>query len=99
MSNNEFKKYLENVFNIYIKKNENNFPAKKIIEIFLKMNNDYLKKYKKVENGEVKKFPQFNGKNINVFYNGVRRASNILDEESDKIDWIINKILEEQQLK
>ena len=99
MSNNEFKKYLENVFNIYIKKNENNFPAKKIIEIFLKMNDDYLKKYKRVENGEVKKFPQFNGKNINVFYNGVRRASNILDEESDKIDWIINKILDNKKSK
>jgi superfamily II DNA or RNA helicase len=99
MDDKDFKIYLSNVFNIYIKSSDKHFPDKKIVEIFLKMDNDYLKKYNKIENGEVKKFPQFNNKNTTVFYNGVRRASNIIDDDSEKINWIINKILDNKKSK
>ena len=63
------------------------------------MPESYLKIYENVEKGEVKKIPDFKNKNINVFYNGLRRASNIIDDKSPKIDWIIEKIMSEPKEK
>ena len=96
---NDLKQYVSNVFNIYTKPSEMYFPDKKIVEIFLKMDKKYLELYEKLENGEGNKFPQFNNKNISVFYNGVRRGSNIIDKKSLKVEWIINKILENKKSK
>lgn len=91
---NEFKKYVENLFNFYKKDVEksNDYPNKKIINIFLPMSKSYYKIYKDVEEGEVSKIPDFKDKNIQVFYNGLRRISNVIDNKSKKVDWIINKI-------
>ena len=89
--------YLKNILSFYTKDSTNedsNFPSKKINEIFLEMDSNYLKSYENIENGKVSQIPDFSGKNINVFYNGVRRASNIIDKKSPKIDWIKNKIVE-----
>ena len=89
--------YLKNILSFYTKDSTNkdsNFPSKKINEVFLEMNSDYLKSYENIEDGKVSQIPDFSGKNINVFYNGVRRASNIIDKKSPKIDWIKNKIVE-----
>lgn len=89
--------YLKNILSFYTKDSTNedsNFPSKKINEIFLEMDSNYLKSYEDIENGKVSQIPDFSGKNINVFYNGVRRASNIIDKKSPKIDWIKNKIVE-----
>lgn len=92
---NKLKKYLDNVFSFYIKENNDiNFPTKKIVEIYLKMDKSYLSMYSDIENGEANKIPDFKGKNIQVFYNGVRRASNIIENKSPKVEWIIDKILE-----
>lgn len=91
----EFIDYVSNVFSFYIKdsdKPDPNFPRKKIVEVFLPMDQDYYKTYIGVENGQVNKIPDFKGKNIHVFYNGLRRASNIIDKKSPKVDWIIKKI-------
>lgn len=97
---NLLKKYLENIFSVYTKKqDDSNFPKKKVYEIFLEMPESYLKIYENVEKGEVKKIPDFKNKNINVFYNGLRRASNIIDDKSPKIDWIIEKIMSEPKEK
>lgn len=96
----EFEEYLSDVFSFYIKdKPDPNFPRKKVLEIFLPMDEKYLKLYEEVEIGEVKRIPAFKDKNINVFYNGLRRASNILDKKSPKVDWIINKIESEPNAK
>ncbi len=90
---NTLKKYLENIFSVYTKKQDDeNFPKKKEYEIFLEMPEQYKKIYIDVENGEVKKIPDFKNKNINVFYNGLRRASNIIEDKSPKVEWIINKL-------
>lgn len=87
-------KYMKDVFSFYTKNVENdpNFPNKTSKEIFFPMDKDYYNLYNKVENGQVSKIPVFSGKNIHVFYNGLRRASNILDGKSPKVDWIIDKI-------
>jgi SNF2 family DNA or RNA helicase len=96
----EFEEYLSDVFSFYIKeKPDSNFPRKKVYEIFLPMDEHYFKLYEEVEKGEVKRIPDFKDKNINVFYNGLRRASNILDKKSPKVDWIINKINSEPTAK
>ena len=103
---NEFENYVENIFSFHYGsgsgsgsglKNSNtnpdpNFPSKKILEIFLPMEESYYKTYMNVENGQVNKIPDFKDKNINVFYNGLRRASNILEKKSPKVDWIIDKL-------
>ena len=63
------------------------------------MDPTYAKLYQDVENGEVNKIPDFKGKNIHVFYNGLRRASNILEKKSPKVDWIIEKFKSDPKAK
>ena len=96
----EFEEYLSDIFSFYIKdKPDPNFPKKKVLEIFLPMDEKYLKLYEEVETGEVKRIPDFKDKNIQVFYNGLRRASNILEKNSPKVSWIINKLESEPDAK
>ncbi len=98
----DFKNYVSNIFSFYIKdqdKPDPNFPSKKVLEIFLPMDKDYYNTYIGVENGQVSKIPDFKGKNIHVFYNGLRRASNIIDKKSPKVEWIIDKIKLEKKSK
>jgi len=98
----ELEAYLSDIFSFYIKENTNNdpnFPRKKIVEVFLPMGPAYAKLYQDVENGEVNRIPDFKDKNIQVFYNGLRRASNILEKKSPKVDWIIDKIKSEPKAK
>lgn len=98
----EFKKYIKGIFNFYLKDSDipdPNFPSKKILEIFLPMEDSYLKTYEKIEQGQEHKIQDFRGKNIHVFYNGLRRASNIIETKSPKVDWIKEKISSEQNVK
>ena len=96
----ELKEYLQNVFNMYIRTSDKYFPEKKTYEVYLEMDKKYYDMYEKVEKGEVNKIPDFkNNNNISAFYNGVRRASNIIDDESPKVEWIIEKILENNKAK
>ena len=98
----EFKEYIKDIFNFYLKDSDvpdPNFPSKKILEIFLPMEDSYLKTYEKVEQGQENKIQDFRGKNIHVFYNGLRRASNIIETKSPKVDWIKEKINSELDVK
>ena len=91
----ELKEYLKDTFSLYFKTNlpDPNFPSKEVISIFLEMPPEYLKIYNKIEKGEAAKIPAFRDKNIQVFYNGVRRASNVINSLSPKNEWILQKIL------
>ena len=98
----EFKKYIKGIFNFYLRGTETpdpNFPSKKILEIFLPMDASYLKTYEAIEQGQENKIPDFRGKNIQVFYNGLRRASNIIDTKSSKVEWIKEKISSDPESK
>ena len=98
----EFKKYIGKIFNFHIKDSNNsdpNFPSKKILEIFLPMDTNYLKIYEAIEQGQEHKIMDFKGKNIHVFYNGLRRASNIIENKSPKVEWIKEKIISEPNAK
>jgi len=99
---NEFHNYVKGLFNFYIKDSnipDSNFPNKKILEIFLPMKLSYLKIYEKIEKGQEHTINDFKGKNINVFYNGLRRASNIIEKKSPKVEWIQDKINSEPDSK
>ena len=99
-NNIELKKYLKDVLNMYIRTSDKFFPEKKTYEVYLEMDKNYYDMYNKVEKGEVNKIPDFkNNNNISAFYNGVRRASNIIDDESPKVEWIIEKILDNRKSK
>lgn len=102
VSQKDFIQYVSNIFSFYIKdsdKPDPNFPRKKVVDVFLPMDQDYYRTYIGVENGQVHKIPDFKGKNIHVFYNGLRRASNIIDKKSPKVDWIIKKIKSDPKAK
>lgn len=91
----QFEKYIGGILNFYLKDSDvpdPNFPSKKILEIFLPMDSSYLKTYEAIEQGQEHKIPDFKGKNIHVFYNGLRRASNIIEKKSPKVEWIKEKI-------
>lgn len=98
----EFKKYIGNVFNFYLRNvdfQDPNFPSKKIFEVFLPMESGYLKTYEAIEQGQEHKIQDFRGKNIHVFYNGLRRASNIIENKSPKVEWIKEKISSDPKAK
>ena len=99
---NEFKNYVKGIFNFYIKDSniyDPNFHSKKILEIFLPMNPSYLKTYESIEQGQEHEISDFKNKNLHVFYNGLRRASNIIEKKSSKVDWIKEKISLEPNVK
>lgn len=98
----ELKKYIKGIFNFYLRSSDipdPNFPSKKILEIFLPMDTSYLKTYEAIEQGEEHKIHDFRGKNIQVFYNGLRRASNIIETKSPKVEWIKEKISSDPESK
>jgi len=98
----KFKKYIKGIFNFYLKKStkiDPNFPSTKTVEVFLPMTGAYLDIYNKIEQGEASKIKDFNGKNLHVFYNGLRRASNIIEGQSDKVNWIKKKIKSDPNVK
>jgi SNF2 family DNA or RNA helicase len=100
-----FNKYFGCIVSMYSPTQEevkHLYPSYEVEDVFIPMENKYLEDYKKVEsnllpdclydfwdiNRNSEKLP-----NLKVFYNGLRRASNGLDEKkSQKINWIIQHI-------
>lgn len=73
------------------------YPKMKSHDVFLPMTKKYYKNYLEVEDESGKDYilELLGEGNLKVFYNGVRRASNNLEEEnSPKINWIMSKIEE-----
>jgi len=84
----QFKNYFSCKFSVYRpakKEYDKYYPSSTIHNIYLKMDQSYQKKYEQVEHdiGTHKIF-----KNPKIFYNGVRRASNKIDNNSSKLEWI-----------
>lgn len=84
---------LNGIISIYTNVERGDFP--KMNEYFIKfeMTDDYYKLYKHIEESEEHKFF---GKNLKIFYNGIRRAINRVDETipTPKIIWTVDKIKE-----
>jgi SNF2 family DNA or RNA helicase len=72
------------------------YPKYKNNEVFLEMSPNFYKLYTDLEQADGGSFISQlfeEGTNLQVFYNGVRRGSNNLEEESSpKVNWIMNKI-------
>jgi SNF2 family DNA or RNA helicase len=62
-------------------------------DVYIPMSSSYEKKYDKLQN-DIGENINIGKKNLKVFYNGLRRGSNKLEdtEYSKKIEWIVNKI-------
>jgi SNF2 family DNA or RNA helicase len=72
------------------------YPKSKEKDVYVPMSSSYEKKYNKLED-DIKgdeHVGYFGKKNLKVFYNGLRRGTNKLEENvySSKIEWIMNKI-------
>ena len=74
-----------------------NYPLVKEHVVNFEMTIDYYKAYYLIQQNVKRDIPDFlaNTKNLIIFLNGIRRASNTLSEPSEKIKWIANKIVED----
>jgi SNF2 family DNA or RNA helicase len=93
----ELKKVLHCKIAYYVKDVENeNYPQRIDHNVKLKMGALYYKKYYEIEKNVSKELHTTfsNTSDLQRFYNGVRRASNIVTHDlgSPKITWAINKI-------
>jgi SNF2 family DNA or RNA helicase len=71
-----------------------NYPKVNSKVVAIEMTNDYYEEYYKIQKNE-KVFDFRDGKNLLVFYNGVRRAVNKVNNISPKVEWVIDKIVSE----
>lgn len=92
-------KFISDLFDNVVSYHSNSkdgYPSKKIHEIRIEMPFEYYKKYTTIQDNIVKKLPKNfeDTKDVTRFLNGIRRGSNVIDGDSPKIKWIIDKITE-----
>lgn len=82
---------MSDIVSFYTNIEKGDYPQMNEYFINFEMTSDYYKLYKGIEESEEDKFF---GKNLKIFYNGVRRAINRVDESvpTPKIEWTIEKI-------
>ena len=82
-----------NIISIYTNVERGDYPKTNEHIIEFEMTDEYYRIYKRIEETEEDKFL---GKNLGVFYNGIRRAVNRVDDTipTPKIEWTIKHILE-----
>lgn len=86
-----FEKYFKCKVSMFEKcEFDTNFPRYSEHEIIIQMNKEYYKNYYSIELAQLLQSPF--GQNPMTFYHGVRRAANKIDEESQKIQWVIDKV-------
>lgn len=92
--NNHIENYFKCRISFFTPAKEH-FPSHKIYDIYFKMSPKYLETYNQIETTGLDSHFKWSSENLNMFYNGVRQASNSVfleDTNSPKIDWIIYKI-------
>ncbi len=96
-----FEKYFKCKISMLDFKKDESYPSSEDHKIEFVMSENYYAKYKDVEEEISNDFntPLFGGSNnLSVFFNGIRRGANNLEEENGpKINWTINKIIEENK--
>lgn len=80
----------------YFKNNDKSeYPSVSYHNVEFRMTKRYYELYMQVENNERDKFDNiFNAANLQIFYNGIRRAVNVVDESvtTPKIEWTMKHI-------
>lgn len=74
---------------------QTDYPSFKVNNKYFIMSQKYLEKYKKIEEDGIENHYKWGGDNLQMFYNGLRQASNNLflkNIVSPKVQWIINTI-------
>jgi SNF2 family DNA or RNA helicase len=81
----------------FLNNDKSNYPnvSEEIIRFY--MPKDYYEKYYNIQEGIKKDIPDYltNTRNLTVFFNGIRRAVNTLNEPSEKFKWVVSKIATE----
>lgn len=88
-------KLLKGKVSLYLKTKSTSalYPSVTREKIELVMDKDYLQEYKQVENNDKTGLPRYmKGKNITVFFNGLRRASNTIRTPSEKVKKVLDLI-------
>lgn len=91
-----FEKYFKNIISVYTPDKtslRDNYPSHEVNQVYLKMPPKYLEIYRLLEVNS--STTEMYYRNPNLFYNGLRQASNKIDDSmvSPKIEWV-QKFLE-----
>ena len=101
MDDTEFERYFKCKISLFKRDVSEFYPSFEEHEIEFVMSSDYYKKYRDIEKQQESSFcSSLFGKdcNLQAFFNGVRRAANNLElEHGPKINWIIDKIINENK--
>ena len=101
MDDTEFERYFKCKISLFKRDVSEFYPSFEEHEIEFVMSSDYYKKYRDIEKQQENSFcSSLFGKdcNLQAFFNGVRRAANNLElEHGPKINWIIDKIINENK--
>lgn len=93
----KFKKVFKCKVSFYKSSGTENYPTTKEHIIKLKMTREYYAEYYKIQEDMKDDLPEIftDATNLTVFLNGARRAVNKTKTVSPKIEWTINKIIED----
>lgn len=89
-------KFFKCKISYFLNEDKSNYPYVSEEIVKFEMSKDYYKAYFRIQTGITENIPDFlsNTNNLTVFFNGIRRAVNRLNEPSEKIKWIANTIVD-----
>jgi SNF2 family DNA or RNA helicase len=87
-------KMLKDKISYFKNTDTNDYPSVTYNDITFNMTPTYYKAYKQIEDNEADNFDIFSESNLQIFYNGIRRAVNYIDDKivTPKIEWTIDHI-------
>jgi superfamily II DNA or RNA helicase len=91
----DLKRLFKNKISYFKNKDSSDYPSVTYKNIKFYMTKEYYKLYKAIENNESELFKDLHGtNNLSIFYNGIRRAANAIDNNitTPKIEWSISHI-------
>jgi SNF2 family DNA or RNA helicase len=89
-------KFFKCKISYFLNEDKKHYPFVTEKKITFEMPLDYYKSYFRIQSGITDDIPDFleNTRNLTIFFNGIRRAVNTLNEPSEKIKWVISTIAE-----
>ena len=95
----ETYKYLSCLISFYSREDTDvDYPRSKETDVDIEMDRKFYDNYMKIENAQIGDFGGYlSSDKVWVFLNGVRRATNISEMRSGKIEWVIKKVIGDQR--
>lgn len=85
---------------MYYPEKDENYPSMEKVTVTLEMPPSYYRKYRDIElqEGKGRDVGTLADRDAFIFFNGVRMASNGIKDNSPKVEWVVNKILEGERI-